>query len=292
MEPNQGVPRWLAGLASAFLIAGPFGAFGCHGTVAGSGDTSADGPVGDPGTEPGDAPGGDGDDAPAPGDGETPAPGDDSPAPEGGDVDEFDGSQLDAAWSVLRPELVDIAVGDGELSITPNQYSVWFNDEAGSLIHKNVTGNFKATTLVRARRASNPSEPVGPWYQFGGLLALDPTTRLHNYVFIVVGDRGEYLAVETKSTRDSDSDVQGPAWPSGDAELRLCRLGSQFLLYKRAVGERAWTEAVRYARPDLPNTLQVGPLAYAYTSRPDLRASFAWVSIAPAADEGDCTAPD
>ena len=109
-------------------------------------------------------------------------------------------------------------------------------------------------------------------------------------LFIVVGDRGGYLSVETKSTRNNSSDVSGPEWPSGDAELRLCRVGSKFHLYKRAIGASSWTEATSYDRPDLPETLNVGPFAYAYTKTPDLRASFARVSIEPVSSVEDCLA--
>ncbi len=204
-------------------------------------------------------------------------------------TDEFTGDSLDPSWDVLRGELLDISVADGELHLVANQYSVWFNEEAGALIHKTVSGNFKATTSVKARKASDPSEFVGPDFQFGGLLALDPTTQLHNYVFIVVGDRGGYLSVETKSTINSSSDVQGPEWPSGDAELRLCRVGADFFLYKREIGDTTWTEAVSYTRQDLPTELHVGPFAYAFNNAPDIRASFARVSITPVLTQADCT---
>ena len=204
--------------------------------------------------------------------------------------DEFNGTSLDASWNRTRPELLDISVSGGELHLVANQYSVWFNHEAGAALWKGMTGNFKVTTSVKARKQSNPSEPVGPNYQFGGVIAYDPapTRDQHNYVFIVVGDRGGYLSVETKSTRNGSSDVVGPEWPSGDAELRLCRVGSRFTLYKRAIGATSWTEAISYDRTDLPETLNVGPFAYAYTSSPDLRASFARVTIEPVSSAADC----
>ena len=204
--------------------------------------------------------------------------------------DEFNGTSLDPSWNLTRKELLDISVSGGELHLVAKEYSVWFNHEAGAAVSKPVSGNFKATTSVKARKNSAPSQFVGREYQFGGLIAFNPaSTTNHNYVFVVVGDRGGYLSVETKSTTNSTSDVSGPEWPSGDAELRLCRVGSTFHLYKRAIGATSWTEAISYNRTDLPQTLNVGPFAYAYTSNPDLRASFARVSIEPVSSVDDCS---
>ena len=161
-------------------------------------------------------------------------------------------------------------------------------------MHKLVTGNFKLTTAVRARRASSPNQPVGPTdYQFGGIMARAPGGGAESYVFVVVGDRGATLEVEAKSTRDGVSAVQGEAWPSGDAQLRLCRVGARFHLYSRPIDGGTWKVATQwgppYDRPDLPETLQVGPIAYAWTNQPDLLASFDYARFATVASEADCT---
>lgn len=211
-------------------------------------------------------------------------------APPNGESDEFNGSSLDESWNRIRDDLLGISVSGGELHLVAEEYSVWFEGEAGGALYKGVAGDFKATTSVKARKESDPSQCVGSEYQFGGVIAFNPNdTDRWNYVFVVVGDRGGYLSVETKSTINSSSDVEGPEWPSCDAELRLCRIGSSFHLYKRAIGATTWTKAIAYDRPDLPATLNVGPFAYAYTRSPDLRASFAHVAIEPAASVEDCT---
>jgi hypothetical protein len=112
-------------------------------------------------------------------------------------------------------------------------------------------------------------------------------------VFVVVGDRGPTIQTETKSTTNGASSVKGDDWPSGDAQLRLCRVGSMFHLYARPYEGGTWKVAAQwgppYDRKDLPETLQVGPIAYAWTDTPDLRASFDFVRFAPAESEADCT---
>ena len=209
--------------------------------------------------------------------------------------DEFEGLRLDPSWSIVNGNNFSYSVSGGSLQITPTTNTLWWmGDASGALVYKLVTGNFKLTTAVRARRASDASQPVGPTdFQFGGIMARAPGSASQNYVFGVVGDRGETLQVETKSTTNDASQVQAEDWPSGDAQLRLCRVGAMFHVLSRSIGGGAWAVASPfgppYERPDLPATLQVGPIAYAWTDSPDLRASFEYVRYAPVASEADCT---
>jgi len=107
----------------------------------------------------------------------------------------------------------------------------------------------------------------------------------------VAGDDGDGLSIETKNTVESFSKYGGPAWDSPEAELRLCRLGSTFNLYKRHVGtNEAWTLAASFERPDLPGSLQVGLNIYT-DSTPDLQIRYDHITIDPVADPSDCEAP-
>ncbi|HHH12010.1 MAG TPA: hypothetical protein ENK23_08070 [Sorangium sp.] len=127
----------------------------------------------------------------------------------------------------------------------------------------------------------------------GGLIARDPasdTSGKENYVFNVVGYRNGYLSVETKTTRDNHSEVVGPKWNSGDAELRICRLNEHFLVLKRHLGDARWRLADRYRRRDMPASLQVGPIAYTYTDQQNLQVFYDGVAFAPVRTEQDCYA--
>ncbi|WP_428263047.1 hypothetical protein [Haliangium sp.] len=208
--------------------------------------------------------------------------------------DEFDGTALASAWQRFRPELLDLAVSDGALHLTPNQRVLWFDDSQGALLYKRVTGDFKASTVVRARRASDPAQAPTMTVHLGGIMARAPTAvgdgGQEDYVFIVAGVDVDDLSVEVKTTDDGSSTFEGPTWGSPDAALRLCRVGDEFRLYKRMPDQGAWVQAASYTRPDMPATVQVGPIAYANTDTPDLRASFDYVRFAPVSDLAGCTA--
>lgn len=205
--------------------------------------------------------------------------------------DDFGGAALDPSWQIFRPELVDLVVAGGSLSITPNQRVLWFNDSQGALIHKRLTGDFTVTATVRARSAATPAQPPSMPIHLGGLMVRSAVPAgqgtLEDYVFIVAGYDENDLSVETKTTVDGTSTYQGPSWPSGDAELRICRQGATFRLYKRALGAGSWTLAATYTRNDLSGAVQVGPNAYANSDTPDLVVSFDQVTFTDAA--GGCT---
>lgn len=208
--------------------------------------------------------------------------------------DGFDGTSLDPAWMILNESNFTYSISSGGLHVVPTTNTLWWMSTAtGAMVYKLVTGNFKVTTAVRARRNSDPSQPVGPTdFQFGGLMARDPSGGSEDYVFVVVGDRGATIEIEAKTTDDDASDTDSAFWPSGDAQLRICRLGSTFHLYTRPYDGGAWAVAtpfeLPYQRPDLPSQLQVGLIAYAWTDTPDLRASFDHVLFDAATDEADC----
>jgi hypothetical protein len=188
---------------------------------------------------------------------------------------------------------VEIHSQDGALTMTLKQKALWFMERRGVLLYKQVEGNFRVTADVHTAKRSEPSRPPGGdgSVQLGGLMARDGSGGQENYVFIVAGDDGDGLSIETKNTLESFSKYSGPAWDSPEAGLRLCRLGSIFNLYKRHVGgNAAWTLAASFDRPDLPQTLQVGLNIYT-DSAPDLQIRYDHITIDPVADASDCVTP-
>jgi hypothetical protein len=213
------------------------------------------------------------------------------PADTTGLSDEFDGTGLADTWQVVNPDTAAIEVRDGALFMTPNRNVVWWLADQGPGVFREVTGNFRVSAAVQARKASDPSTHVDSGFQFAGLIARDPASdgeAPENYVFNVVGYRGDYLCTETKTTENDLSQVEGPPWPNADAELRVCRVDDEFRIYRRPIGGDTWEHTITYSRRDLPATLQVGPIAYTYTDGWDLEARFEYVRIEPVNGEADC----
>ncbi|HLO15189.1 MAG TPA: hypothetical protein VK206_10195 [Anaerolineales bacterium] len=193
-------------------------------------------------------------------------------------------------WSVFNARAVDIKTENGSLILTLKYHALWFMEQRGVLIYKPVNGNFKITANVLTSKNSDPTQPPGGdgSAQLGGLMVRNGNGGQENYVFIVAGDDGSGLSVETKTTQNGLSKYEGPEWNSPDAELRLCRFEPTFNLYKRHVNtNEAWTLAKTFDRPDLPETLQVGVNIYT-DSEPDLQIRYDNITVQPIVSESDC----
>ena len=193
-------------------------------------------------------------------------------------------------WTVFNPGAVDIAVDGDAYILTLTRRALWFMNDRGVLIYGVVGGDFKITAEIYTSKQSDPSSPPGGdgSVQLSGLMARSGAGGLENYVFIVIGDDGNGLSVETKNTEDSFSKYDGPAWGSAGAELRICRMGSMFNLYKRSVDSNdPWELAGSFDRPDLPEELQVG--VNIYTDRaPDIQARVENLQIESITSQSDC----
>lgn len=195
-------------------------------------------------------------------------------------------------WTVFKPGFVDIQSNGNALVLTLKAQALWFMNERGVFLYKPVTGNFRITAQVHTSKQSDPSQPPGGdgTVQLGGLMVRSGEGGRENYVFIVAGDDGNDTSIETKNTVNAFSEYDGPAWDSADVELRICRLGETFHLYKRHIGaEENWIPAASFDRPDLPEAVQVGVNIYS-NSEPDLQIRFENISIDAITNTADCEA--
>ncbi|MCY1007737.1 hypothetical protein OV079_19705 [Nannocystis pusilla] len=227
--------------------------------------------------------------------------------------DEFEDPASLAGWqSFSRAEdwpdqakQLDVATtSPGHLTFVPFT-SFWLYDYHAPFLFREVTGDFMVTTRVRVTGAE--TEVPRRKYSLAGLMARAPHPEgsrawkqgQEHWIFITTGTGdGDVPQIETKNTVRSKSRLQLSPGKSGWVELRLVRRGATFLLLRRFEGE-AWVLARREDKPDMPATLQVGPIAYtdwdssrsyfvwgrvrAYNrrvldrGRPDLTARFDWI---------------
>ena len=186
-----------------------------------------------------------------------------------------------ADWQLLNPNAVNVSVEGGALVLDLVRSALWYNDRQGVLFYREVSGDFRATATVRTAKASDPSAAPGQdgTVQLAGLMARTDGPA-ENYVFIVSGSIGTSTGLETKTTESSNSIYIQRGLPTGgDAELRLCRIGSTFYLWWRHVDTNEdWTHMSTLDRKDMPPTLEVGANIYT-DARPDIVARFEHLTI-------------
>ena len=237
--------------------------------------------------------------------------------------DEFEGDALDACWLTLNGTaampLIQIAETGGALRLSAHgsQNGVWYGGATKSLVYQLVSQpRFTLTTAAHPRKVTAPDSLPTKDLHVGGLMVRNPSSsggNTENYVFLMVGHSENnngvvHQGVEFKTTVNGCSDWAEPDWGNGadepDAELRICRLGAEFRMYKRVPGAGTWTVAEPpsgcagnnvsagvLSRTDLPDTVQVG-LALNFNAPSDLDVSFDFIrfrELPPSATADDCT---
>ena len=185
-------------------------------------------------------------------------------------------------WKLLNAKDVDIGATQGGFAMVLLKRALWFESNQGVLFYTTIDGNFRLSATVSTSKTSdsNADPGGGGVTQFAGLMARAGTAK-ENYVFIVTGVDANGLAVETKSTTDGHSTFEQPSWPSGDADLELCRIGTTFTLWKRPLNsDLDYTLAAKYERPDLKGAIEVGANIYS-DGTPDITAQFNDLSLEP-----------
>ncbi len=176
----------------------------------------------------------------------------------------------------------------GKMVFAPHT-TVWFDDYRGPLAYKEITGDFVVTTQVNISDRDDIGDsdlddvPNGSQFSLAGLMIRTPrnifnpeldwnpgsqvdddTNDGENYVFFSLGwgNSGNEFQTETKTTRNSDSTlVLQNRGDNSVIHLQIARIGDTVYTLYQIPGE-AWALNSRIHRPDLPETLQVGMVAY------------------------------
>lgn len=203
--------------------------------------------------------------------------------------DEFAGAALDPEWSVLNPSLTTLSVSNGVLELQPTVgglQNIWYQGAEGPLVWRLVSGDFEVTTRLTVDDPQNPGAPPPISYRLAGILLQDPSsTPVDNdfcHVALGGGDGVSPLAAEDKDTIDSTSDFVLHPVATLTGELRLMRSNGVVSMWHRTDDTQPWTLLRQHARPDLPQTLRVGLMAYSAASPPRVRARFEWIRFAAA----------
>lgn len=176
----------------------------------------------------------------------------------------------------------------GRMVLTPYTTS-WFESYRGPLVFKEITGDFVITTQVNISDRDDIGDsdlndiPNGSAFSLAGLMIRTPrdienpaldwtpgtfqddgTNNGENYIFLSLGygNSGNQFQMETKTTRNSSSSlVLEDRGDNSVINLQIARIGENVFTLYQIPGEE-WVLNNRYHRPDMPETLQAGMVAY------------------------------
>ncbi len=202
--------------------------------------------------------------------------------------DEFTDAASLADWQSLAatPDwtALEIKPQAAYLRLTPKALTGWYKDSQAPFLYKHLSGNFMLSTAVTVRN-QDPAKPLPlAEYNSAGLLLRDASSQAgqQNWVMLNVGaQEAGRLGTETKTTRRSVSQLSIQAADVARGELRICRYGYVFAMYRKLENESAWRKLREYYRADLPTTLQAGITVNGWTEQADVTADFDYVRYEP-----------
>jgi len=165
---------------------------------------------------------------------------------------------------------LDGAAAPGALRLVPHTVT-WFASYKGPLVSKLVDGDFALTTRVSISNRAGTGLPSST-YSLGGVMLRAPTASLaqpEDYVFLSLGfadlqhwpQAGPGAHFEVKTTDNGASQLEVTSAGAPLAELQIARIGAAVITLYRRPGQQ-WVVHRRFARADLPSTLQAGLFAY------------------------------
>lgn len=197
--------------------------------------------------------------------------------------DEFSGDDADllagdnSDWQVLNPEKADaIDIGitvDGALTVLAQSTepaavnAAWFENAFGTLVYKEVSGDFAVMTSLRVVDRDTPTvtdntdtaglRPDGD-FNAGGFVIRNPAgtyTNNENWVMYNMGGQGVGYARELKKTHNSSSNMFITLQTTVDEFLLVCRIGDLFYFYHWDQVDAEWQQETFYNEVDVHGDL-------------------------------------
>lgn len=188
----------------------------------------------------------------------------------------------------LNPDQCNYYVDNGSLIMEPSPNTVWYNGNSAFQLGQPISGDFAITSYISATQLDG--SPVGPEDAFAvaGLLVRDPDSATPNTYHCGFGNGGSDVPeFEYKSTVSGSSTLQFSDHPSGEGEVRICRVGTTIQsLLRNDEGE--WEVMDSRERADLPEVLECGPIAYSDTNNPNFRGRCDYMKVKTVYTLEDC----
>lgn len=192
--------------------------------------------------------------------------------------DEFDHASSIKEWTAHHetegwPDFThkqEIRETESVFYIEPKTTGWYGNFHRGPFHYKEVTGNFTLITRIKVTGLNTPSPRRG--FSLAGLMVRAPRPQNvskhakghENWMFLSTGSakkKGK-PEFESKNTVNGKSKLKVLPARNGWVELALSRVDSTFYQLYRYEGTQEWKLLRTITRPDMPETLQAGMLAY------------------------------
>lgn len=193
---------------------------------------------------------------------------------------------IDTGWQYFQANTFVAAQQHDSIILIPLMKSNWENDETGSMIFRNISGDFTAETYVNLVKRSSVSQEPDMGFQQSGLIVRDATANSENNIIVCIGTGGNSRQKffsrhtengKTKATVDKIDSLKG--------YLKLEKKGTAITTYFRADSVSEWKTINSYQVGWPQDKLQVGLMLMAHFAgsgprmKPDIKAVFSKFSL-------------
>lgn len=194
-------------------------------------------------------------------------------------------------WLADHLEAHDVATSyPGQLMMMPYTSS-WFRNWRGTLLFKNISGNFIYTTRITTTNRNGDAVPPSSDYSLAGQMIRIPTgftnagghngnpsdwsTGNENYVFASMGraDDGSTFQVEIKTTQNSGSSlsIQDLTPTTNTIYMRTVKIDSAIIVLS-SIDNNTWQVRNRYYRTDFHEEPVIQAGFVTYTDWPNVQS--------------------
>lgn len=173
-------------------------------------------------------------------------------------------------WDAEHLEAWDVSeTYPGELMMMP-WTSSWYANHRGTLLFKEITGDFVFTIEVTATNRAGQNIPPSSQFSLAGMMMRTPKDTVggwrpgeENYVFLSNGSAGNTnrFQFEVKTTVNSNSQLMYINIDVNNVLIRMARIGGAIIILYQIPGND-WVVHQRYRRDDFPETVQIGFVTY------------------------------
>lgn len=193
---------------------------------------------------------------------------------------------IDTGWQYFQANTFVAAQQHDSIILVPLMKSNWKDDETGSMIFRNISGDFTAETYVSLVKRSSVSEEPDMGFQQSGLIVRDAAAGSENNIIVCIGTGGNSRPkFFSRNTEDGKSKPTVDQIDSLKGYLKLEKKGTAIATYFRADSVSKWTTINSYQVHWPQNKLQVGLMLMAHFSgsgprmKPDIKAVFTKFSV-------------
>ncbi|MBS1597661.1 MAG: carboxypeptidase-like regulatory domain-containing protein [Bacteroidetes bacterium] len=189
-------------------------------------------------------------------------------------------------WQYMNQNLFMTSLQQDTIILIPLMKSLWEEDQTGSMIFKNMEGDFTIESKIDITKMSDGSQMPDKGFQQAGIIVRNPDDKKENYLILSMGTGGNSNPkIFFKKTIDNKTRTVVSKKDSTRGWLRIDKKGTKIDAFYKNDKNADWEKTGELEIGWLKGKLQLGLMVFANFSsdgpkmKPDIKAAFSQLKI-------------